>query len=530
MCVSLARAQKRHDVVAVIMCLSAILLSVILLSLPVFRFSSEIWSKKYSNTDIGSAKYSAAYEEAESFAADCGFPTKINEARTQRTNSKGAAVTTVALSITVDTECTGWDVIVSGLPSGVMLAVMLGCAVLSLAIAVSSYRPASAIIPHRLSRSRRCLRMITRILSVSAVLLVPIVAMSMNRLLSRDIRFAVQDGMTDEVRNLIEAFNRLLFAGKAGNRLNGWLAKTGFTTAFYYWLLIPALFMLLPGCLHLLGEAVKKSLSRMLLFCFIIAACVIILYPYFVMLVTAFRTPAEANDIEFRRLLPSVWVWSNLRDIIDRNVLTYLGNSLLIALGATITAMVCGIPAAYALARMRFKGEKFFLGFIIISQMFSPIVLLVGISQLMNILKLNDTLLGLVLINAAMFQAFDIWLLRNTFISISPEMEQAARIDGCSMLGALVRVLLPVAAPGIVAVLIFVFIDTWNEYTISSVLISTPSLRPITVGITQFASFSLTEWHYLFATSLIATIPVAVLFMCIEKHLASGLMAGGIKG
>lgn len=528
--VSFARAQKRLNIIAIIMCLSAVLLSVILLSLPVFRFSSDIWSKKYSNTDIGSAKYAEAHAEAESAAANCGFPVKINESRTQRTNSKGVATTTVALSVTVETERNGWDVIASGLPSGVMLAIMLGFAVFSFVIAVSSYRLAPAVLSHRLPRSLRCLRMIAHILSVAAVLLVPIAALSMNRLLTRDIRFAVQDGRTDEVRGLIEAFDRLLFAGKAGTRLDDWLAETEFTTVFYYWLLIPALFMLLPGCLHLLGGAVKKSLSRTLLFCFIAAVCIIILYPYFVMLVTAFRTPAEANDIEFRHLLPKVWVWSNLRDIIDRGVLTYLGNSLLIASGATLIAMVCGIPAAYALARMRFKGEKVFLGYIIISQMFAPIVLLVGISQLMNILKLNDTLLGLVLINAALFQAFDIWLLRNTFISVSPEMEQAARIDGCSMLGALVRVLLPVAAPGIVATLIYVFIDTWNEYTISSVLISTPSLRPITVGITQFASFSTTEWHYLFAASLIATVPVAVLFMCIEKHLASGLMAGGIKG
>ena len=192
--------------------------------------------------------------------------------------------------------------------------------------------------------------------------------------------------------------------------------------------------------------------------------------------------------------------------------------------------MLCGIPAAYAMARMNFKGKKAFLGFVIMSQMFSPVVLLIGISQLMNTLHLNDSVLGLMLINAAFNQAFAIWLLRGTFVSISSEMEQAALIDGCGTFGALTKVLLPMAMPGIVTALIFVFINAWNEYTIATVLISTASNRPITVGITQFSSFNMIEWQYLFAASLVATLPVVVLFMSIEKHLTSGLTSGGVKG
>ena len=205
-------------------------------------------------------------------------------------------------------------------------------------------------------------------------------------------------------------------------------------------------------------------------------------------------------------------------------------NSFLIAGGATLLAMLCGIPAAYAMARMNFKGKKVFLGFVIMSQMFSPVVLLVGISRLMNAIHLNDSVWGLMFINAAFNQAFAIWLLRGTFVSISSEMEQAACIDGCSTVSAMLRVLLPMAAPGIVTTLIFVFINAWNEYTISTVLISTAANKPITVGITQFSSFNMIEWQYLFAAALVATIPVVILFMCIEKHLAAGLTAGGVKG
>ena len=103
-------------------------------------------------------------------------------------------------------------------------------------------------------------------------------------------------------------------------------------------------------------------------------------------------------------------------------------------------------------------------------------------------------------------------------------------IDGCTTVGALINILLPMSAPGIVTTLIFVFINAWNEYTISTVLISTPTNKPITVGITQFSSFNMIEWQYLFAAALIATIPVIILFMCIEKHLAEGLTSGGVKG
>ena len=266
------------------------------------------------------------------------------------------------------------------------------------------------------------------------------------------------------------------------------------------------------------------------MYVFIVIVSVITVYPYFVMLITGLRSNAETLDMYFLHILPTEWMFSNLADILHRGVARYLLNSLMVAGGATLIAMLCGVPAAYALARMNFKGKKVFLGFVIVSQMFSPVVLLIGISQLMNTLHLNNTIVGLMLINAAFNQAFAIWLLRGTFISISPEMEEAALIDGCGTVRALTKVLIPMAAPGIVTALIFVFINAWNEYTISTVLISTASKRPITVGITQFSSFNMIEWQYLFAASLLATIPVVILFMSIEKHLTAGLTSGGVKG
>jgi multiple sugar transport system permease protein len=203
---------------------------------------------------------------------------------------------------------------------------------------------------------------------------------------------------------------------------------------------------------------------------------------------------------------------------------------MIVAGGATAIAIICGIPAAYALARMRFKGKSFFMGAVIMSQMFSPVVLLVGIYRLMVTLNLTDNIIGLILLNAAFSQAFAIWLLRGTFVSISPEMEQAAKIDGCGTVKALIKVLLPMAAPGIITTLIFVFINAWNEYTIALTLISTDVFKPITVGINVFYGFNFIQWQYLFATSLVATVPVVILFLLIEKHLVAGLTSGGVKG
>lgn len=276
-------------------------------------------------------------------------------------------------------------------------------------------------------------------------------------------------------------------------------------------------------------KSAKSRVLRILLYVFVVVMCVVILYPYFIMFTYGARSQA---DIMSDNVLPEKWNWSNYAYVLtgDRSVVRYLLNSLLVAGGATLIAIVCGIPAAYALSRMQFKGQKVFMAIVIISQMFSPVVLLVGIQRVLLKMGLNNSLWGLILINAAFNQAFAIWLLQGTFRSISPEMEQAATVDGCTRIQAMIRILLPMAAPGIITTLIYVFINAWNEYTIAFVMISSDALKPITVGINLFNGYNMIEWNYLFAASVFATIPVVILFICIEKHLVSGLTSGGVKG
>lgn len=263
----------------------------------------------------------------------------------------------------------------------------------------------------------------------------------------------------------------------------------------------------------------KQIILKILLYFVVIDICIFTLYPYFAMFCSALKSRAEIFSVN-GTILPVEPMWSNFIDVWKRAPLAqYAVNSLLIAGGSTLLAMLCGIPAAYALSRMKFKGKTAFLGFVIVSQMFAPVVLVIGIYKVMAVLGFTDSIVGLIFVNAAFNQAFTIWLLRGTFMSISPEMEQAATIDGCTRIQALIRILLPVAAPGIVTTLIFIFINAWNEYTVALTLISTDTSKPLTVGINIFNGYNMIEWQYLFAASLFAILPVVILFMGIEKNL-----------
>ena len=257
---------------------------------------------------------------------------------------------------------------------------------------------------------------------------------------------------------------------------------------------------------------------------------ILILYPLWFIVIASFSDPSAVagGHVWF---VPVGFTLDGYEELLNQpNVWVGYRNTILYTVVGTLVGLAVNIPAAYALARMKFKGQTAFLGFIIVSQMFAPVVLLIGIYKVMQILNLTNSILGLIFINAAFNQAFTIWLLRGTFMSISAEMEQAATIDGCNRVQAMLRILLPVAAPGIVTTLIFIFINAWNEYTVALCLISTDTFKPLTVGINIFNGYNMIEWQYLFAASIFAIIPVVILFMSIEKNLTSGLTAGGVKG
>ena len=179
---------------------------------------------------------------------------------------------------------------------------------------------------------------------------------------------------------------------------------------------------------------------------------------------------------------------------------------------------------------MNFPGKKTLMSLIVMTQMFSPVVLMVGIYRAMSNFGLANSLVGIVLLVAAFSQAFAVWLLSGTFATISKELEVAARIDGCNKLSAMIRIILPLAAPGIVTAMTFVFIAGWNEYTLALILIGDSSLKTINLGIRAFFGYTGTEWWYVFAASILATLPILGFFRILERHLTGGLTAGGVKG
>jgi len=515
--------------IALIVCAVATVLALVLLCLPVHEFTTAVFTKKSGNTFVGDERYVAARAEVEAAAA-AYEGAQIQETVTERVNSKGKTTSMVSFQVVVTQKITGWELMGKGFMSSKVLIAMTACIVLSAVVAALSLKGAMNVDHRRIAGAAKRLRTAACWLCLIALLLTPVFAMTANLDFSRKVDLIAGGFETAGAEAHIAKLNALLFDGNAGEEITDLLSALTTNLPGVWWLMLPVLFIGLLGYIVLNKGELAPTLSRGALYFFVIALCIVILYPFYVMLITGFRSNAETTDMHFQHMMPTKWVWSNIPDIVSRGVPRFLLNSILLSTGATLVAMVCGIPAAYAMARMNFKGKKAYLGFVIMSQMFSPVVLLVGISQLMGTLHLNDSIVGLMLINAAFNQAFAIWLLRGTFVSISSEMEQAACIDGCNSVSALIRILLPMAAPGIVTTLIFVFINAWNEYTISTVLISTPTNKPITVGITQFSSFNMIEWHYLFAAALLATIPVVILFMCIEKHLVSGLTSGGVKG
>jgi multiple sugar transport system permease protein len=187
------------------------------------------------------------------------------------------------------------------------------------------------------------------------------------------------------------------------------------------------------------------------------------------------------------------------------------------------------VPAAYYLARFRFKSRNLILLLVLATQMFAPTSMVIGIYREFVALGLVNTYTSLILVNAAFNLAFSVWILTGFFSSIPAEVEEAAMLDGCSRMKVLRTITLPLALPGLLTAIIFTFIAAWNEFVVALTLTSTPAIRPLTVGITGFIGLYEVQWHYVFAVSLIAIIPVVILFISIEKWLVSGLTAGSIK-
>jgi multiple sugar transport system permease protein len=258
------------------------------------------------------------------------------------------------------------------------------------------------------------------------------------------------------------------------------------------------------------------------------AIALIFLLPYIEMAISALRPPSELLD---RGYLPTHYDWSNFTSIWKTGFGANLGASLKVAGGATVLVLIVALPAAYYTARHRFRGRAVFLLLVLATQMFQPAAMLVGIQREFISFDLPSPILSLILVNAGFNLAFAVWILNAYFSSIPAELEEAAMVDGTSRIGALRRITLPLAWPGIVTALIFTFIAAWNELLVALTLTlgANNNQRPLTVAINNYIGQYSIDWGHLFAGSVIATVPVIILFAMIEGKVVGGLTAGSIK-
>ncbi len=259
------------------------------------------------------------------------------------------------------------------------------------------------------------------------------------------------------------------------------------------------------------------------------AVALVFLAPYSVMVMSSLRTSVDVKTSP-PSFIPREWQLSTYAQVLtDERFLNWLKTSLLVATASTVVVMLVAIPAAYMTARFRFPGRTPFLLLVLVTQMFSPTALVVGLYRQFFELNLINTYAALIITNSAFNLAFGVWILHGFFSSIPKEVEEAAQLDGSNRLQTLWRVMLPLTKPGLVTATIFTFIAAWNEYIVALTLMIDDSRKPLTVGMRAYITGYEQNWDQLFAASVIAVVPVVILFAMIEKHLIGGLTAGSVK-
>jgi multiple sugar transport system permease protein len=258
---------------------------------------------------------------------------------------------------------------------------------------------------------------------------------------------------------------------------------------------------------------------------------VVFLLPYLIMFFGSVKTKAEIRSVE-PTYFPTEWHWENYATMWstpETPLLQNLISTLVISLCATLLVLAVALPAAYYTARFRFPGRLVFLFLVIVTQMVQPAVLTSGLFRQFIALGLLDTWAAMILVNAAFNLSFAVWIMHSFFASIPKEVDEAAQIDGAGTFTVLTKINLPLVWPGIVTAVVFTFVASWNEFAASLVLLSTAGNQPLSVALTKFVGQYETSWHYVFGVSIVAIVPVVILFMAIEKRLVGGLVAGSVK-
>jgi N,N'-diacetylchitobiose transport system permease protein len=261
---------------------------------------------------------------------------------------------------------------------------------------------------------------------------------------------------------------------------------------------------------------------------------VVMVFPVYWMVSTAFQPTDRINSLT-PAFFPTHPTLQHFHDAIDR---PYFWNSVknsVFIVGITVAiSIVLAFLAAIALARYRFAGRKLFIVVLIGIQMLPQVGLIIPLYVVLSRYQLTKNqyvLLGVIITYMTFALPFAVWTLRGFLLNIPKELEEAAMVDGSSRLGAFMRILLPLVAPGLVATSVFVFVTSWNEFIFAYILLNDQSKQTVTVWLSQFYGTSRqVDWGGLMAGSVLAAIPVLIFFGFVQRKIAFGLTAGAVKG
>ena len=258
----------------------------------------------------------------------------------------------------------------------------------------------------------------------------------------------------------------------------------------------------------------------------------VLLFPLYWALITSLKTEQEIfqNPPTFYPHVLNSKSYAAQVETGDFNMFRSFANSFLISVGATAIAVVLAVPASYGIAKYHFKGRKVMLLSFLVTQMLPVSVLLTPMFIMFKNMHVYNTWVAAVLADATIGIPFSVLILKNYFSSIPKDLEEAAYLDGCNKFTVFIRILIPIAKPGVMVCVIFSFLYAWGDLAYGMTFILDQEKRPITAGIFNFMGQYGTKWSYLTAFAVVTIIPVALIFIFMQKYIVSGMTSGAVKG
>lgn len=277
------------------------------------------------------------------------------------------------------------------------------------------------------------------------------------------------------------------------------------------------------------GLEIRRPSTRVLLWALLASVLVLYAFPFTYLLLTSFKTPLETLAVP-PRVLPSVWTIENYVTAFERQgVAASFINSISTAVLSTLLSLILAVPAAYGITRYRTASGRIFVMAALVTRMVPPVSVGIPLLSTISLLGLRDTPTGLAIAHTTISLPLSIWLMASFFEAVPSDLDEAAQVDGCSRLGALWRVILPVVSGGIAVTAIFAFLASWNEFLFALLLTSVRAqTTPIVIANFQ-TQFGL-DWGAMTALASLYSIPVILLTLFLQRHIVSGLTLGAVKG